>query len=89
MLIDDTLERQGRGMDGRAAATFRRRVQRLGGPSDFSAVCVGARRRSGAHPCERCLRVGATDAFGNARDALVAPRMHRSDAGAAHTIDGS
>ena len=27
--------------------------------------------------------------FRNALDALVAPRMHRSDAGAAHTIDGS
>ena len=78
------------GADGRtsgcdvweACATF-------GGSVFFSAVCVGARRRSGARPCERCLRVGATDAFGNARDALVAPRMHRSDAGAAHTIDGS
>ena len=43
-------------------------------------MAVGAHRRSGARPCERCLRVGATDAFGNARDALVAPRMHRSDA---------
>ena len=65
-------------------------MQRFGGvPSDFTAVCVGARRRSGARPSQRCLRVGATDAFGNARDALVAPRMHRSDAGAAYTIDGS
>jgi len=33
--------------------------------------------------------MGATDVFRNALDALVAPRMHRSDAGAAHTIDGS
>ena len=79
-------------MDRGAAATFGRRVQRLGGPSDFSAVCVGARRRSGARPCERCLRLGATDAFGDAHDALGAPRMRHSDAGAAHTndtIDGS
>ena len=65
-------------------------MQRLGGGvPDFTAVCVGARRRSDARPCQLFLRVGATDAFGNARDALVAPRMHRSDAGAAHTIDGS
>ena len=68
------------------------RLRRLGGgrvPSDFSAVCVGARRRSGARPCERCLRVGATDAFGDAHDALGAPRMRRSDAGAANKFDGS
>ena len=78
-------------------ADGRRALRRLGGvcnvwgvvPSDFTAVCVGARRRSGARPCQRCLRVGATDAFGNAHDALVAPLMHRSDAGAAHTTDGS
>jgi hypothetical protein len=58
-----------------ACATF-------GGLVFFSAVCVGALRRSGARPCERCLRVGATDAFKNAHDALGAPRMRRSDAGA-------
>ena len=58
-------------------------------PSDFSAVCVGARRRSGARPCERCLRVGATDAFWDAQDALGAARMRHSDAGAANTIDVS
>ena len=58
-----------------ACATF-------GGSVFFSAVCVGARRRSGARPCERCLRMGATDAFWNAHGALGAPRMHRSNAGA-------
>ena len=50
-------------------------LRRLGG------VCVGARRRSVARPCARCLRMGATDAFRDAHDALCAPRMHRSDAG--------
>ena len=35
------------------------------------------------------MRVGATDAFGNAQDALGAARMRRSDAGAANTIDVS
>ena len=71
------------GADGRtSAATF-------GGLVFFSAVCVGALRRSGARPCERFLRVGATDAFGNAHDALGAPRMRRSDAGDAHMCDGS
>ena len=55
----------------------------------FSAVCVGALRRSGARPCERFLRVGATDAFGNAHDALGAPRMRRSDAGGANKFDAS
>ena len=33
--------------------------------------------------------MGATDAFGNACDALGGPLMRRSDAGAAHTIDAS
>ena len=33
--------------------------------------------------------MGATDAFGNACDALGGPLMRRSDAGDAHTIDGS
>ena len=44
---------------------------------------------SGARPSQRCLRVGATDAFKNAHDALGAPRMRRSDAGDAHMCDGS
>ena len=71
------------GADGRtSAATF-------GGLVFFSAVCVGALRRSGARPCELCLRVGATGMFLNAHDALGSPRMRRSDAWAAHTIDGS
>ena len=47
----------------------------------MGGVCIGARRRSVARPCERCLRTGATDVFLSARDALGAPRMHRSDAG--------
>ena len=71
------------------ARTRQRKLRRLEGPSYFFAMCVGARRRSGARPCERFLHVGATDAFRNAHGALGAPRMRRSDAGAAHTIDGS
>ena len=35
------------------------------------------------------MRVGATDAFGNAHDALGAPLMRRSDAGAANKFDAS
>ena len=46
----------------------------------FGGVCIGARQRSVARPCERFLRMGANDVFRNARDALGAPRMHRSDA---------
>ena len=33
--------------------------------------------------------MGGTDAFGNAHDALGAPRMRRSDAGAANKFDAS
>ena len=46
----------------------------------MGGVCIGARQRSVARPCERFLRMGANDVFRNARDALGAPRMHRSDA---------
>ena len=66
-----------------------RAKRRLEGLLSFLRVCVNAPRGRTTRPCERCFRVGATDAFRNAHDALGAPRMHRSDAGDAHTCDGS